>query len=195
MSFRNQFALPHGAGGRLAGWIMGTRRSNVSRNRWVVDLLELEPGETVLEIGCGPGVAIARAVDAGARVVAVDPSDVMRAMASRRNAAADGQVDIRPGSAADLPPGPFDAAFAVNTVMFWADVDRSLRAVAERLAPGGRVALAVQPRHKGASDDDAHRIAEENVGRLRRAGFVDLRVEVLPLRPTNAAAALGRKVS
>ena len=192
MSFRNQFARPRGLGGRAAGWIMSVQ--NLPRNRWVLDQVAPEPGEHLLEIGCGPGVAIAEAVGRGARVTAVEPSEVMRSMARRRNraAVADGRVVIGDGSAEDLPVGPFDAAYASNTAQFWVDIDASLAEVARRLVPGGRLALAIQPRFAGATDADALRLAEENADRLRQAGFVDVAVRTLDLRPTDVGCAVGR---
>src|SRR5919197_1400300 len=54
-----QFHQPTGAVGHIAGWIMGRRSSNVARNRWAVGLLDVQPTDRVIELGCGPGVAIA----------------------------------------------------------------------------------------------------------------------------------------
>jgi hypothetical protein len=54
-----QFHHPTGAVGHVAGWIMGRRSSNVARNRWAVQLLDVQPTDRVIELGCGPGVAIA----------------------------------------------------------------------------------------------------------------------------------------
>ena len=55
MSFKqniiSQFSNPHGLLGRLAGTIMAHRPSNQERNRWTVDLLEIQPDDHVLEIG------------------------------------------------------------------------------------------------------------------------------------------------
>ena len=53
-----QFGKPTGFWGGLAGRIMAHRSSNVVRNRWTVELLELEPDDCVLEIGFGPGIAV-----------------------------------------------------------------------------------------------------------------------------------------
>jgi SAM-dependent methyltransferase len=188
MGLAKHFMHPAGFGGRIAGWVMSTRGSNVTRNRWVVELLELGPEDRVLEIGCGPGIALADATATGAEVVAIDPSDVMRAMAAKRNPGA----TVLDADSDRLPDGPFTAAFAVNTVMFWPDVDATLRQLRERMAPGGRVALAIQPRFRGATDDDARRLAEDNAARLERAGFGDLRVEALDLKPVDCACAIGR---
>ena len=52
-----QFGRPTSAWGHVAGWIMAHRVSNRRRNRWTVDLLDLRPGERVLEIGFGPDSA------------------------------------------------------------------------------------------------------------------------------------------
>jgi hypothetical protein len=54
-----QFGHPRGIAGHLAGWVMAHRSSNKQRNRWVVWLLDVQPTDRVLEIGFGPGLAIA----------------------------------------------------------------------------------------------------------------------------------------
>ncbi len=54
-----QFRQPRGLPGQLAGLVMAMRPSNRARNRWTVELLDLQPGDRLLEIGFGPGLAIA----------------------------------------------------------------------------------------------------------------------------------------
>ncbi|HSR57656.1 MAG TPA: hypothetical protein VLL57_05675, partial [Candidatus Binataceae bacterium] len=66
MSFRGrlvqgvirQFQKPTGLLGSLVGVILARRSSNRQRNAWTVDLLSIEPRHRVLEVGCGPGVAL-----------------------------------------------------------------------------------------------------------------------------------------
>ena len=53
-----QFKQPHGSLGQVAGFIMAKRPSNIERNQWTLDLLDLRPDDRVLEIGFGPGIAI-----------------------------------------------------------------------------------------------------------------------------------------
>ena len=74
-----QFKRPSGVLGRLAGWIMARR--NLRRNEWVVSLLGIEPNHHVLEIGCGPGVALELAAELATRgrVVGVDHSEASTA--------------------------------------------------------------------------------------------------------------------
>src|SRR5882672_2686621 len=87
-----QFRRPHGVAGRLAGWVMAHRGSNRRRNLWVVSLLDVQPTDRVLEIGFGPGLAIAELARRANRghIYGIDHSAVMTRQASRRNAAAIG---------------------------------------------------------------------------------------------------------
>lgn len=55
----SQFGRPRGLLGRLAGRIMASRGSNLARNQWAVELLEVRPDDRILEVGFGPGVAVA----------------------------------------------------------------------------------------------------------------------------------------
>jgi SAM-dependent methyltransferase len=70
---------PTGPAGHVEGWIFGRRPSNVRRNRWAVELLEVQPTDRVIELGCGPGVAVAALANRATRglVVGVDHSEVM----------------------------------------------------------------------------------------------------------------------
>jgi SAM-dependent methyltransferase len=195
-----QFHRPTGAGGHLAGWIMGRRPSNVARSRWAVQLLDVRPTERVLELGCGPGVALAALAAFANRgtVVGVDHSPVMISQARRRNRAAvrDGRVRLVQASVETvehLPGGPFDAALAVNTLGMWPDPGARLRAVAGLLRPGGRIAVVSQPRCAGATAATSAAAAEELAGLLAEAGFDQLRTELLDLDPP-AVCVLGQVV-
>ena len=52
----------------------------------LIDLLELEPGERVLDLGCGTGHIAAVIADHGAEVVGIDSSPSMIAPARSRTA-------------------------------------------------------------------------------------------------------------
>lgn len=180
---------PHGAAGRVSGWVFAHRPSNRRRNRWAASLLDPGPTDTVLEIGFGPGVAVAELVRRGAgHVYGVDHSDVMLHQASIRNAAAikAGRVTLLQASVDQLPDtleGPFNAILAVNSLGFWpAPVDQ-LADLRRRLAPGGRIAITSQPRCPGATADTSRKAAEEIENLLRTAGFERISTEILPLSP------------
>src|SRR6185437_4788858 len=143
---------PRGPAGRVTAWEMAHRPSNRRRSAWVVSLLRVRPADRVLEIGFGPGVAVAELTRAGAgRVYGTDHSAVMVRQASRRNAAAikSGRVTLVRASVDRLPPalgGPFDVILAVNSLAFWPAPAERLAELRRRLGPGGRIAVASQPR-------------------------------------------------
>ena len=180
---------PRGAAGRVTAWEMAHRPSNRERNRWVVALLAVRRADRVLEIGFGPGVAVAELVRAGAgHVYGIDHSGVMLRQASRRNAAAirAGRVTLVSASADQLPAaldGPFDAILAVNSLGFWPAPAERLAELRRRLAPGGRVAIASQPRCPGATATTSRRAAADIENLLGEAGFTELCTKILPLDP------------
>jgi SAM-dependent methyltransferase len=191
-----QFHHPTGAIGHVAGWIMGRRSSNLARNRWAVQLLDIQPTDRVIEVGCGPGVAIAALATRATRglVVGVDHSQVMIGQAGRRNRAAIQAGRVRlihtPVERLSISDGPFDAALAVNTVGMWPDPTARLRELARLLRPDGRIALVSQPRCPGATAATSAAAASELAGLLTEAGFEHLRTEMLELDPP-AACVLG----
>jgi len=180
---------PRGAAGSVNGWVFAHRPSNRQRNRWVVSLLGVRPADQVLEIGFGPGIAVAELGRAGAgHVYGIDHSGVMLRQASRRNAAAirAGRVTLINASVDQLPAaldGPFDAILTVNSLAFWPDPAERLAELRQRLAPGGRIAIASQPRCHGATAGTSRSAAREIEDLLRSAGFTQLRTETLPLSP------------
>jgi ubiquinone/menaquinone biosynthesis C-methylase UbiE len=173
----------------VTGWVFAHRPSNRQRNRWVVSLLDVRPAGRVLELGFGPGVAVAELVRAGAgHVYGIDHSGVMLRQASRRNAAAirAGRVTLINAPANQLPPavdGPFDAILAVNSLGFWPAPAERLAELRRRLAPGGRIAIASQPRCPGATADTSRGAAREIEDLLRDAGFSQVSTQTLLLSP------------
>lgn len=184
-----QFSHPRGPAGWVAGWVMAHRSSNRRRNMWVVDLLDVQPTDRVLEVGFGPGLAIAalaRRVTDGC-VYGIDHSELMVRQATRRNAAAvrAGRVRLVAASVARLPEfaEPLDVIFAVNNAGFWPEPAERLRELRGLLRPGGRIALASQPRIPGADRATTARAAQELQDLLTGAGFAEPRVHTLDLDP------------
>jgi SAM-dependent methyltransferase len=168
------FGNPTGVGGRIAGFVMAHRSSNVQRSRWAVDLLDIRPTDRVLEVGCGPGVALKAAMSQTPHVVGVDRSPLMVEAARRRSGAT-----VVEAVAEELPAfdAPFDKALAVNTVGHWSDPVAGLRSIHGALRPGGTIAVVSQPRGGAVADNDEVR------RQLAAAGFVEPWVETLDLDP------------
>jgi ubiquinone/menaquinone biosynthesis C-methylase UbiE len=178
-----QAGRPRGIPGQLVGWLFAHRGSNVRRNRWAVSLLDVQPTDRVLEIGFGPGIAIAELARLAGQVYGVDHSDVMVRQARRRNRAR--HVHLVHASVDQLPDfgAPLDAVLAVNTIGFWAEPVERLRQVRQLLRPGGRIALVSQPRSPGATRETTDRAARELSEMLSQAGFSEPRTEILDLDP------------
>jgi ubiquinone/menaquinone biosynthesis C-methylase UbiE len=180
---------PAGPLGHVEGWIFGHRPSNVRRNRWAVELLDLQPTDRVIELGCGPGVAIAALARDATRglVLGVDHSGVMIGQARRRNARAIEQGRVRlihaPVERLHGIDGPFDAALAVNTVGMWPEPTTRLREIGQLLRSGGRIAVVSQPRCPGATAATSAAAGDQLVTRLSDAGFTIVRVQTLDLDP------------
>ena len=112
----------------------------------LVERLALEPGDRVLEIGCGHGVAatlVCERLGEGGAYTAVDRSPKMIAAAERRNAqhVAAGRAEflVMALEALDLGERRFDVVFAARVGLFHREPQRA-RALVERwLAPGGRL--------------------------------------------------------
>jgi ubiquinone/menaquinone biosynthesis C-methylase UbiE len=178
-----QFGRPTGLLGHLAGWLMSRIDAD---DRWIVELLDVQPHDRVLDVGCGPGVTVALSA-ARARlgfVAGVDPSDVMVRQATRRNRAAirEGRVELRLGtvSALPYPDGRFTKACALHTLQFWPSVEAGLREVRRVLAPGGLLVLALhmwRP-EAGRFDPSRYGFTEEQVAEIMATlgaiGFLDV---------------------
>jgi SAM-dependent methyltransferase len=125
-------------------------------------------------------------------VCGLDHSAVMVRQAARRNAEGvrRGQVDLRLGSVESLAAFevPFDKILAVNVTLFWDRPVEILGNLRRALRPGGRIALAFQPRGPGATDEAATRTGQELVAALRDAGFAQVRLETLNLKPAVVCA-------
>jgi SAM-dependent methyltransferase len=197
---RAQFGRPTGVWGGMAGRIMAHRSSNNERIRWTLGLLDIQPGDRILEIGFGPGVAIAQAsaLAADGFVAGIDHSEVMVRQAARRNGEAlrHGRVALRLGSAMNLPTfdQPFDKIFTINSIHFWSEPVDCLRALGRLLRPGGLLAVTIQPRSRRATPETTKVIGEELVMKLERAGFSPCRLEIKAAQPVAVACALGLKV-
>jgi SAM-dependent methyltransferase len=164
----------------------------------VVEWLNPQPGERILDLGCGDGQLTMRLKKSGADVVGVDASPSMVEAARARG------IDAQQAPAEKLPfpAGTFDAVFS-NAALHWVrgqdammnEVRRVLRSggrfVAEMGGHGNiaaiRVAfMAVLARHGFGHREDGvnyYPTPERYTRRLEQRGFTVERMELIP-RPT-----------
>jgi ubiquinone/menaquinone biosynthesis C-methylase UbiE len=122
------------------------------RLRAIVDELAFGPGDRILEIGCGHGVAATYVLERlrDGRLTAVDRSPKMIEAAALRNAADvdAGRAEFLVAELEDLAPlgdRRFDLVFAVRVGLFHREPERARRLVEPWLAPGGSVHAYFDP--------------------------------------------------
>lgn len=194
-----QFSKPVGLLGSVAGGIMAHRPSNRERALRTLDLLAIEEHHSVLEIGFGPGVAIARALELAPHgfVTGIDHSEVMLRQARRRNRRSieEGRLELKLASVESLPelPRSFDRIFSINSIGFWKEPVPCLTFLRQELNPSGRLAITVQPRGRNASAAAARDTAEKLARWLRDAGLAQVETHIVELQPVPAACVIGRR--
>ncbi|MGI8680778.1 MAG: class I SAM-dependent methyltransferase [Mycobacteriales bacterium] len=106
--------------------------------------LDLRPGQSVLDIGCGPGAVLQlrEAVGAQGRVVGVDYSPRMLAKA-RTQVDAHGWTDVElreaDASTDNLGRSEFDAAIALSSLSAMPDIRAAIEHARDALRPDGRL--------------------------------------------------------
>ncbi|HUP67502.1 MAG TPA: class I SAM-dependent methyltransferase [Sphingomicrobium sp.] len=100
-----------------------------------LDLLDPQPGERILDVGCGEGTLTKKIIERGASVLGIDNSPEM--IAASRAAG----IDAVLMDAADMPfAAEFDAAFSNATLHWVLEKEKAALCIFRSLNPGGRFA-------------------------------------------------------
>jgi ubiquinone/menaquinone biosynthesis C-methylase UbiE len=140
---------PSGPLGQIVARIMA--KETADENDFALGLLQLQPEDAVLEIGCGHGDTLAKAAKLASRglLCGVDFSPVMNHVATRRHRqlVAEKRIEFRLGSSDELPfpDQSFDKVLAVHTVYFWKAPLDHLTEARRVMKPGGLFVLGFRP--------------------------------------------------
>ncbi len=166
--------MANGPVGRVISKIMPILEAGVYEV--AAEMLDLQPDDELLDIGCGPGAFLASKGQRVRRVAGLDPSRTMLHEAERRLAdrLAAGTAQLVLGSAVALPFG--DGEFSTVTVIF---APVNLAEVFRVLRPGGRFVFADNDPRKSPSEPTSRwgrrRWDEADHRRmLEDAGFTEL---------------------
>jgi SAM-dependent methyltransferase len=148
-------------------------------------------GQSVLEVGCGAAIDLARFAKGGARATGVDvaASAIELAKANFAQQGLAGDFYVVNAEALPFPDGSFDLVYAHGVVQYTADPRRLVDECRRVLKPGGEAIFQVYNRISwlnalsklmkvGLEHDDAPVLLKFSIGGFRRllSGFRDVRV-------------------
>jgi cyclopropane fatty-acyl-phospholipid synthase-like methyltransferase len=148
------------------------------RIRWAVETLAVEPGDRLLEIGGGPGVAASLLCERldGGRLLLIDRWAAIE-RTRRRNAehVASGRLALQTVDVADFDPheARFDKIYAVNVNVFWTTpATEELARIRSALDHEGRLFLFYETPSPARARQAEARVADA----LRANGFGEPRL-------------------
>jgi SAM-dependent methyltransferase len=152
-------------------------------------------GRTVLEVGCGAGVDLARFAKGGAQVTGVDlaASAIALARANFEQQGLQGRFEVADGEHLPFPDNSFDLVFAHGVVQYTANPQRLVAECHRVLKPGGEAVFQVYNRISwlnalsklmkvGLEHDDAPVILKFSIGEFRRLVGIFQEVTIVPER-------------
>jgi SAM-dependent methyltransferase len=187
-AFARQLSHPQGFAGFAVGKLM--KLANRQPTRLAIEALDIQPGNDVLDLGCGAGQASALMLPLAlpGRVDGIDRSATMIDEANRTNTQAVrlGRSRFRCADFESLPfpDDCFDRVLASNVMYFWHDTAPVLSEIRRVLRPGGRLAIyltsAQTMRHWKIARAGTHRLfdAYEVRRELIHAGFAAKQIQV-----------------
>jgi ubiquinone/menaquinone biosynthesis C-methylase UbiE len=163
------------------------------RIRWAVDVMDVQPGDHVLEIGCGPGAAaelICQKLVTG-KLFAIDRSESGVDRTKRRCAqyVEAGRLTVRQIDLATLrvPVKRLNKVFAFNVNLFWVrECADEVALLHERVVPGGAVYLFYEAKEPGLVPN----MVKKGSAALQQGGF---RVSVVEQKAPAVVGLIGRR--
>ncbi|MGE5286232.1 MAG: class I SAM-dependent methyltransferase [Micromonosporaceae bacterium] len=140
----SQGRKPTGALGWIIAWTMPVMFRSLYAK--VARLLNLQPGDDVLDVACGSGAFLKRHASQVNRITGLDHSEIQISLAKRcnRDRVAAGTAEFVQGDATVLPwPDNRFSAVTSNCVSCFAEPQRSLKEMQRVLRPGGRAVLVM----------------------------------------------------
>jgi ubiquinone/menaquinone biosynthesis C-methylase UbiE len=145
-------------------------------------LSDLGSGDTLVDVGCGPGAAVRHAAKLGVSTVGVDPASVMLRLARILTGSALPVRYLRGrAEALPLPDESATVLWSIASVHHWADLDAGLREARRVLRPAGRLVAIERRTQPGARGHASHGWTDAQADAFAREcldhGFIGARVD------------------
>ena len=186
-----QFGNPSGMFGSFVGWLMTIK--NTKRIKWAVELMDVQPNDTILEIGFGPGVAIklmAEYITTG-KIIGIDRSELMVKKAIKRNKKKILENKVELNKARTIPSGDnsilFDKVLAINVSLFWREPEKEMGLIKGCIKPGGFLQIILQP-HWAKTEEHVQNIAYKIARQLKNANYKNIELKFKMIKKLSCIA-------
>lgn len=156
-------------------------RQHKTETNWTLELMNVQKGDRILELGCGAGYAIKLLLekDLTQEIVGLDISPTIIRSAKLRNKKAikEKRAKLVQANLNKLPFGNenFNTVFSIQTIYFWTDIDRTLSEIFRVLKPEGVVILTFSDGKEDETWEGISGITENQViPYMKNAGFKDV---------------------
>ncbi|XP_015255504.1 PREDICTED: demethylmenaquinone methyltransferase-like [Cyprinodon variegatus] len=176
----------------IGGWLVSKmfKTRNQVLEESAVHLCKIQPEETVLELGHGPGLGLELAAKLltgpKGHMIGVDYSEYMHQMAKKqvKEFLESGKVTLHLCDVANMPleDNSVDKVFHCNCYYFWPDLRKAATEIHRIMKPGGLIVTTLRQSHIAALA--AKKVMpgenwrpEAYMAALRDTGFTDIRME------------------
>ncbi len=178
---------------------MANRSSNIERNLWTIEKLKINPGDAILEIGCGPGIALSEAskfIDEG-QIIGLDHSQTMikQAAVRVRKHNRGNKIQLVLGTLNNISERNqlFDKIFSVNVVQFWDNQETEFKRMFSCLKKHGIAVTTYMPRARNSTRKDALEMADMVAMHMKNAGFLEIKISELATKHVPTVCITGQR--
>ncbi|CAN2253912.1 class I SAM-dependent methyltransferase [Bacillus vallismortis] len=187
------FSKPKGIFGMIAGYIMAAE--NQTLNQWTIDQLGVTRGDSILEVGFGPGYCMQQMLkrEKDIRLDGIDVSETMMKLAAR--SVKSKGVRLMQGNIETFPltDSFYDKVISVNNYTIWNDQTKGVKQIYRALKPGGKAAITMQPREADASPEKTKSFGKQMIADFKAAGFEDIDIQFKNIKPELSVCATAKK--
>ncbi|CAM3577665.1 class I SAM-dependent methyltransferase [Bacillus inaquosorum] len=188
-----KFSKPKGVFGMIAGYIMAAE--NRTLNQWTIDQLGITRGDSILEVGFGPGYCMQQVLkrEKDVDLHGIDVSEVMLKLAARRVKSK--PVRLIQGSVETFPltDSFYNKVISVNNYTIWNDQTKGMKQIYRALKPGGKAAITMQPREADASPKKTKSFGKQMIADFKAAGFEDIELQFKNIKPELSVCVTAKK--